>query len=141
MKKVIGSFEPVSFPDFGVIDVIAKIDTGALSGALHATNIKEHTLSTGERAITFHPYGRKVKQVTLTAFEEKEIRSSNGIIAKRYVISTTIVLRGVQYPIKISLSDRTTMMKGVLIGRRFLQSHGFIVDVTKGNKYRYDIKK
>ncbi|HEU4608151.1 MAG TPA: hypothetical protein VFS31_08585, partial [Chitinophagaceae bacterium] len=59
MKKVIGAFEKVSFPDFGLFDVIAKIDTGATSGSLHATNIKEVKLTTGKTAVKFNHYGRK----------------------------------------------------------------------------------
>ena len=139
MRKVIGSFEKVSFPDFGVIDVIAKVDTGATSGSLHATHIKEVTLSTGEKAIRFRPYGIK-PSVTVSAYAHKWVRSSNGESAMRYVVPTSIVIKGVHYPIEVSLADRTLMKKGVLVGRRFLRRHGFIVDVKKGTKYRGEVK-
>ena len=55
MEKVIGAFEKVSFPDFGLFDVVAKIDTGATSGSLHATKIQEIQLPNGEKALTFLP--------------------------------------------------------------------------------------
>jgi hypothetical protein len=139
MKKVIGAFEKVSFPDFGLFDVIAKIDTGATSGSLHATNIKEVKLTTGKTAVKFNPYGRK-RSVIASSFQLKMVRSSNGESSMRYVIPTTIVIEGVQYPIEVSLADRTLMKKGVLIGRRFLRSHGFIVDPKKGNRYRGEVK-
>lgn len=139
MNKVIGAFEKVSFPDFGIFDVIAKIDTGALSGALHATKIREITLSTGEKAVSFLPYGQEPR-VRVASFIKKDVRSSNGTLESRFVIPTTVVVKGVQYPIHISLADRTNMMKGVLIGRGFLRRHGFIVDATKGTKYRYEVK-
>jgi hypothetical protein len=58
----------------------------------------------------------------------------------RYVVPTTVVIEGVQYPIEVSLADRTLMKKGVLIGRRFLRSHGFIVDPKRGTKYRGEVK-
>jgi hypothetical protein len=32
------------------------------------------------------------------------------------------------------------MKKGVLIGRKFLRSHGFLVDTSKGTEYRYEVK-
>jgi len=140
MKKVIGAFEKVSFPDFGLFDVIAKIDTGATSGSLHATNIKEVKLTTGKIAVKFNPYGRK-RSVTASSFQLKMVRSSNGESSMRYVIPTTIVIEGVQYPIEVSLADRTLMKKGVLIGRRFLRSHGFIVDPKKGTRYRGEVKQ
>jgi hypothetical protein len=139
MKKVIGAFEKVSFPDFGLFDVIAKIDTGATSGSLHATHIREVELPTGKTAVRFLPYGRK-PAVTVSKFEQRQITSSNGLSSMRYVIPTTIIIEGVQYPIEISLADRTMMKKGVLLGRRFLRSHGFLVDPEKGSAYRGEVK-
>lgn len=139
MKKTIGSFERVSFPDFGLFNVVAKIDTGATSGSLHATEIREVKLKTGERALKFLPYGKK-PAVYVKSHRLKGVRSSNGEIAMRYVIPTTIVIDEVQYPIRLTLADRTPMKKGILIGRRFLRRHGFVVDVKKGTKYRGEVK-
>lgn len=140
MNKTIGAFEKVSFPDFGLFDVIAKIDTGATSGSLHATHVKEVELPTGEKALSFRPYG-KAQSTIVSSYELVEIRSSNGASTLRYRIPTTIVIEGVQYPIQISLADRTLMKKGVLVGRRFLRSHGFIVDPKKGTEYRGEVKQ
>jgi hypothetical protein len=139
MRKVIGAFEKVSFPDLGIFDVIAKIDTGAASGSVHATGITEITLPTGEKAVRFQPYGRKNK-ITVNSFTTTDVKSSNGQVARRYVIPTIVEIEGVQYNINISLADRTLMKKGVLIGRKFLRSHGFLVDTSKGTEYRYEVK-
>jgi hypothetical protein len=139
MKRTIGAFEKVSFPDLGIYNVIVKVDTGALTGALHASEISEVELPTREKALSFIPYGQ-TKNVLLTAFRHKMVRSSNGKNELRYIISTTIVLKGVHYPINISLTDRSQMMKAALIGRRFLRRHGFLVDPKKGIKYRYKVK-
>ena len=139
MNKTIGAFEKVSFPDFGLFDVVAKIDTGATSGSLHATKVKEITLPTGEKALTFLPYGRK-KRVTVNSYSLGEVTSSNGVSSLRYFVPTTITIEGVQYPIDVSLADRTLMKKAVLVGRHFLRSHGFIVDPNKGNEYLEHVK-
>jgi hypothetical protein len=139
MQKVISAFEKVSFPDLGIFDVVAKVDTGALSGALHATRIKEVKLRTGEMAVSFLPFGKK-PQMEVVGFQKKEIRSSNGIIQERYIVPTVVVIEGAHYPINISLSDRSQMMKGVLLGRNFLREHGFLVDANGGSQYRYEVK-
>ncbi len=139
MKKTIGAFEKVSFPDLGLLDVVAKIDTGATSGSVHATHIKEVVLPTGKKAVSFIPYGTE-PEVRVTDFELRDVRSSNGAISLRYVIPTMVVIRGVQYPIQVSLADRTLMKKGILIGRSFLREHGFLVDANEGEQYRYEVK-
>lgn len=131
MKKVIGAFQKVSFPDFGLDEVLAKIDTGAMSGSLHATHIREVKLPTGETAVRFRPYGKK-PVITASSFELRYVKSSNGDRELRYIIPTTLLIRGVQYPINISLANRSNMKVGILIGRRFLRQHGFIVDLAKG---------
>jgi len=139
MKKTIGAFEKVSFPDLGLSGVVAKIDTGATSGSVHATHIKEVVLPTGKKAVSFIPYGTE-PEVRVTDFELRDVRSSNGAISLRYVIPTMVVIRGVQYPIQVSLADRTLMKKGILIGRSFLREHGFLVDANEGEQYRYEVK-
>lgn len=139
MKKIIGAFEKISFPDFGLIDIAAKIDTGAMSGSMHATSIREVKLPTGETAIRFKPYGKNT--VTVSSFTLKYVKSSNGQRELRYIVPSTIEIRGVQYPIQISLADRTPMKFGTLIGRRFLRQHGFIVDLTKGKKYLDEVNQ
>lgn len=139
MKRIIGAFEKVSFPDLGLTDVIAKIDTGATSGSVHATGIKKIKLTTGKKAIKFYPFDRD-DAVISSKFSVKEIRSSNGQVSLRYIIPTTVVIDGVQYPINVSLADRSLMKKGVLLGRKFLRQNGFLVDTTKGTKYRGEVK-
>jgi len=123
----------------GLSGVVAKIDTGATSGSVHATHIKEVVLPTGKKAVSFIPYGTE-PEVRVTDFELRDVRSSNGAISLRYVIPTMVVIRGVQYPIQVSLADRTLMKKGILIGRSFLREHGFLVDANEGEQYRYEVK-
>lgn len=138
MKKVIGAFEIVGFPDFGVSEIIAKIDTGAASGAVHATRIKVVKLPTNQDAISFYPLGAG-KKIVSSAFTLTNVRNSMGNSESRYVVPTTVIIEGVQYPINISLTNRANMKKKVLIGRKFLREHGFVVDTIKGTEYRNEI--
>lgn len=138
-QKIIGAFEKVSFPDLGLFDVIAKVDTGATSGSVHATHIHEVELPTGEKAVSFLPFGKEPAML-VTDFSLKQVRSSNGALSLRYVVPTMVVIRGAQYPIHVNLADRTLMKKGALVGRRFLRQHGFMVDANGGSKYRGEVK-
>lgn len=139
--KFIGGFELVSFPDFGNNQTVAKIDTGAYSGTLHATDIREITHKDGSKSLEFHPLGVSRNKTTVDEFKLKQIRSSNGQLETRYVVTTKIILQDQEYPITISLADRSAMMKSVLIGRQFLRRHHFVVDVRKGTQYAYAVKE
>ena len=130
--KTIGMLEEVSLPMFGVDDITAKVDTGAYSGSLHATSIKE-LVKDKSKVLSFKPHG-KTTAVTVNKFHSRRVKSSSGHISTRYAIDTEVVIRGKKYPITITLSDRSSMKYPMLIGRKFLRTHGFLVDVTINNK-------
>jgi len=130
--KTIGMLEEVSLPKFGVEGITAKVDTGAYSGSLHATSIKE-SLNVKLKALSFKPHGQTTA-VTVSKFHSRRVKSSSGHISTRYAIDTEVTIRGKQYPITITLSDRSSMKYPMLIGRKFLRTHGFLVDVTINNK-------
>lgn len=129
--KIVGSFEPVLFPEFQNIgEVIAKIDTGAYTGALHCTKIHEKTTDNGQ-VLHFSPFDHPEVEVVAENFAVKHVRSSNGDAQARYFIETEISIAGKTYPITLSLADRSDMKVPVLIGRRFLSKYRFLVDVRK----------
>ncbi|HSX24089.1 MAG TPA: RimK/LysX family protein [Candidatus Saccharimonadales bacterium] len=129
--KTLGSFEPVTFPDFANIGrITAKIDTGAYTGALHSTKIHEEETDSG-KILRFSPFDHPETVITVTDFAVKYVRSSNGDTENRYFISTTITIQGETYPIVLSLADRSEMKWPLLIGRRFLRKNNFLVDVSK----------
>lgn len=131
-QQILGSFESVSFPDFAAIgDVMAKIDTGAYTGALHCTKIKEEKTEKGT-LLHFSPFDHPDVVMTIDNFVVRHVRSSNGDSQARYFINTSIEIQGETYPIVLSLADRSEMKWPVLIGRRFLRNNNFLVDVSKG---------
>ena len=129
-KKIIGSFETVVFPDFNGYEVTAKIDTGAFTGALHCTKIREETAENG-KILHFSPFDHPEIELSLTEYAVNHVKSSNGKAESRYFIDTNIVIQGETYPIVLSLADRSEMKWPVLIGRKFLRSNQFIVDVSR----------
>ena len=129
--RVVGAFESVVFPEFSTEPVIAKIDTGAYTGALHCNMIEERHTDSG-KVLAFRPFELDT-EVVREEFVIKYVRSSNGKREKRYFITTKIKLQGKQRLISISLTDRSDMKWQVLIGRRFLRQYKYLVDPTVNN--------
>jgi hypothetical protein len=128
--QTVGCFEPVDLPVLGVHAEIAKIDTGAYSGALHCTDIK--VVRRGilrKRILKFTPLGDPKLATETDTFIKTYVRSATGHRIKRYIIDTTITIQKKTYPIRIGLSDRTDLKRSVLIGRRFLRRNNLLVDV------------
>ncbi len=132
MKKTIGAFEKVSFPEFGMKNVLAKIDTGAFTGALHCTRIHEEKES-GLRVLYFSPFDEPKTVHKTTNFEKGIVKSSNGAISERYFIETSIIVQKHRYTITLTLANRSDMKWPVLVGRRFLRANEFMVDVSELN--------
>lgn len=130
LKNIIGSFESVIFPEFNDYEVTAKIDTGAYTGALHCTKIREETTDKG-KVLHFSPFDHPEVELTLTEYAVNHVKSSNGKSESRYFIDTSIKIQNKVYPIVLSLADRSEMKWPVLIGRKFLRNNDFIVDVRR----------
>jgi hypothetical protein len=131
--KTIGRKDKADFPEFNLNDIDIKIDTGAYTSSIHSHAIKE-TTAHGETFIEFtllDPSHQEYNNKTLKTkhFKRKAVRSSFGDTEQRYVIATTILLFGKEYPIELSLSKRSDMKFPILIGRKFL-SRRFIVNPT-----------
>ena len=128
--QIIGAFEQVGFPGFGMSDLVAKVDTGAYSGALHCTQLREEKGPKG-KVLRFSPFDNPELTVTADEYSTKYVRSSNGERTKRYFVKTVINIRGRSYPITLSLANRSDMKWPVLIGRKFLRQNHFLVDAGK----------
>lgn len=126
-KKVIGRFDRADFPALHLNDISIKIDTGAYTSSIHCDNIKEED---GVLKCTFldeeHPLYNG-REYSFTAYDVVFVKSSNGMVQKRYQIQTKITLFNRTFKVSLSLSDRQEMRFPVLIGRKFLTKK-FIVD-------------
>lgn len=131
---VLGWLERVWFPEFGTPDegVVAKIDTGADSGALHCTGERLVHGEDGQIILEFQPFDDKHNVIRTKNYELTKVRNVHGV-RERYRIKTTIHLQdGKDYPIELTLVDRKHMKYEVIIGRRFLYDK-FVVDVSQEN--------
>lgn len=130
-KKVIGRKELISIVDLDLVNLDAKVDTGADSSALHC----DHIRLDGEGFVHFHlldevhpSYHGKAMKMPLHMI--KKVRSSNGELQERPSIKVTVNFFGKKYKTIISLTNRSDMKYPMLIGRKFL-SDKFLVDVSQ----------
>lgn len=133
-RKIVGRVERISFPELGIKDVHAKIDTGADISSIWATNIHEEN-----GVLRFKLFGKKSphytgKEIEFTTphYLLTRIASSFGHRELRYVIRLQVRLGGKTIVGTFTLSDRRKKTYPVLIGRKLLNKK-FIVDVAKGS--------
>lgn len=136
---VLGSFENVAFPEFGVDEALAKVDTGAYTGALYSPAAHVIQNSDGKDILKFSLFHEPEKFYETDTFETIRIRSSNGQTEDRYVIKTNILIDGKEYATCISLTDRSKMRCPVLLGRKFIRENNMIVDVSLNEQFDDDI--
>lgn len=149
MKKVktsesvlIGRTDKADFPDYDLHKLTVKIDSGAFTSAIHCCKIEK--VDADRLEVIFldeldPKYTGKVHQ--FRSFEQKRVRSSNGISEERFIVDAKIKLGKLIYDIQLSLTFRGDMRSPVLIGRRFLSNNRFIVNPRLVNRlYRNSLK-
>lgn len=137
-KKIIGRFDKADFPELHLEDIAIKIDTGAYTSSIHCNHIKEEE---DYLSCTFldeeHPLYNG-KKFTFRDYDIVFVKSSNGVVQKRYLVVTTIKIFDKVYKISLTLSARQDMRYPVLLGRKFLTKK-FIVD-TEMIDVSYNLK-
>lgn len=129
VKQTAGRLEHISFPDLGLNNIEAKIDTGAYTTALHCHDIRLLE-SEGRRILCFKPLNRDHdKEYCTHEYRTKEIKNSFGEVETRFIIKTSVRIGNRKVKAYISLTDRGNMRYPVLIGRRILKNR-FLVDVS-----------
>ncbi|WP_462380322.1 retropepsin-like aspartic endopeptidase RimB [Pseudomonas sp. Marseille-QA0892] len=129
--SVIGLREWINLPDLGMVGLRAKIDTGASTSALHASDIVEFERD-GRAWVRFTAYiGTQVQrrhrcEAELVAV--KTIKSSNGHAQKRHVIRTLLTLGDRSWPVEFTLASRKTMQYRVLLGSKALIAGQLVVN-------------
>jgi D-alanine-D-alanine ligase-like ATP-grasp enzyme len=132
---ILGSLVKVAIPSLGVPGVLAKVDTGAFSGALHCSDIKEV-----DGTLYFTPLANPTLATSTRIYQKRRVRSASGHAAKRYLVPVRLKIHGKAYDTLIGLSERSRMKREMLIGRRFLLDHNIMVDVTLSQKLDFEAK-
>jgi len=123
---VIGWRERVTLPLLGVGTIVAKIDTGAKSAALHATDITQ----TGSHVEFVVPVNGRNHACRLPLKGRRRVKSSSGHSQQRAVVETEVKIGPHRFVIDVTLTDRTDMGVPMLLGRASLGGR-FLVNAAR----------
>ena len=133
-KLLIGYEEWCSLPELALPAIKAKVDSGAKTSALHAFNIQIYNDNNTKYArFDIHPIqGNRhvVQRCKAPLLGSKDVRSSNGMIEKRLVISTKIKLGKKIWDIELTLTNRDAMGYRMLLGCEAIQGNA-LIDLSK----------
>lgn len=128
----IGWREWVALPQFGVVAIKAKVDTGAASSSLHAFGLSRFSGDDGTDRVRFQIQPRqrsRTGRVTVEAevVEERTVRNPGGRREIRPVIRTALQWSDVIWEAEINLTSRDEMGFRMLLGRKTVKNR-FLVD-------------
>lgn len=117
----------------GIKNVPAKIDTGADSSSIWASDITINPENQLEYRL-FAPQSQFYtgELITTSDYTVQRVRSSTGHVTVRYRVKLPIVMGGRRLRASFTLYDRSTNNFPILIGRRLLNRH-FLVDVSRAD--------
>lgn len=128
-KIIFGTFEEVAFVAISgktasaECKTIAKIDTGAFSGVVHAENIIEEN-----GVLKFDLFGRSDLHFETRDFNFRTVRNTHGGVKKRFLVKIKILIEGEEFESLFGLDNRSKMKFEMLIGRAFLIKNNILVD-------------
>jgi hypothetical protein len=135
-KIVIGRKDKADFPQLELEGIEVKTDSGAYTSSFHCHNIVQFYENDKPR-VKFrlldpeHPRYHE-KEFVFDVFKIRRVKSSNGQVEERISIKTEIALFGSNFPIELTLTERTDMKHPVLLGRKFI-SKKFFIDTSRKN--------
>ncbi|MGE8497152.1 MAG: ATP-dependent zinc protease [Pseudomonas sp.] len=123
--------EWINLPELGMVGLRAKIDTGASTSSLHASDIQPFQRD-GEEWVRFTAHlGTLVQRrhrCEAQLVTVKKIKSSNGQAQSRYVIRTQLSLGDRLWQVEFTLACRKTMRYRVLLGSKALIDGQLVVN-------------
>ena len=130
--KIVGYKEKIMIKDLDM-KYSALMDTGAGLCTLHAYGIrmKRRNNKLYVRFYTSNKKGQRLR-IEKRVVNIVSIRSSNGLIERRFVIYLTISLAKISRKVQVTLTNRIRMSTRILIGRNFLKGL-FLVDSSRKN--------
>lgn len=133
-KLIVGSLETCELPEIGIAEIQMRVDTGAKTSSLHVDNLVK-IKKEGKTWVKFdiHPDAYNVDQVITCEsplHDVRSVKSSNGATEERYVIQTLLKIADHNWPIEITLTNRSDMRYLMLLGREGMGKR-LLVDPSK----------
>jgi len=119
---VVGWREWVGLPDLGLPAIKAKVDTGARTSAIHASDIQQFQQEDGTDWVSFTvmPIQRLTnisRRCHAPLVDIRKVTDSGGHSEERFFISTSLVVGGLTRVVEVTLAQRTDMLFRMLLGR------------------------
>jgi hypothetical protein len=138
--QTIGRAEKLGFPELGLANISARIDTGARMSAIWASSIREEdgvlyfvlfdTQSTYYSGKVLHTQQYGLRTVT----------SSMGHSEERYVVKFLVTLEDKKIRASFTLANRSKQVYPVLVGRNILRGK-FMVNVKLATSRNSTLKQ
>lgn len=127
---IIGACEWIALPELGIDHLRARVDTGAKSCALHASDI-ESFVTDGVDRVRFrvyvgHPEPGGWHPCECRLKGHRRVRNTSGELEERFTIRTDIVVGHTRWPVDITLTNREKMKYRMLLGRTAMENHALV---------------
>lgn len=129
--KTIGRAERVDLAGYKLLNIPAKVDTGAYSSSIDHSYAAEKNGKLEFVLLRPGTNGYSGQKLVTDEYETTEVKNANGV-QERFVIFPDMTTLGQTQRCRLTLANRSSLMYPVLIGRRFLREGGYIVDVQQG---------
>lgn len=136
---VVGWREHIDFPQWHLRGIVAKLDTGARTGALDVTEIKELPGNRVRFVVRLkRKSGETSRQIEAEISRRTRVRSAFGHSHDRLFIETLVRIGPHSRRVELGLVSRKKMLCRVLLGRKALDGL-FLVD--SGRRYLLEHSK
>lgn len=127
---IIGWKERVALPEWGIRQLVAKLDTGACVSAIHVDSIEELPDGRVRFDVALRRDVSRTRTVEAEVVRIAKIRPSHGKTQERQVVRTVLEIGGVAIEIELSLVCRKKMRRRMLLGRKAIAGL-FVVDPSR----------
>lgn len=128
-SSTLGMTAVIRFASFGNRELQGKVDTGATTSSLHASNIQ---VNKGRNTVTFQCPELSNNLITLELDGSQEVHSADAGGQTRPIVTMDVEIDGtVVKGASFNLNDRSQMDIPVLIGQNILKAGNFIIDPKK----------